>query len=318
MAYKYKLREEEGAEVSPSNREQVTYDVVVTPKDVSIEDTVKALETLSNYGMYVSNLRKEQAIEDRYGPTIPTSKKKLESIFQDVQNTFKNEEEAYDEFIKQALAQNKNIKNLNIKYNTLKSNNGYFYPKNSNTEMQDYIKSLTSRPTLLKYKVKDDTIVFPKSGNPAKDLTKKMIDVVMKNAKIDYSVADKEAVDEAKKETGVDMAKKQLDALGVKYEMSTTDKVRPFKVIYQPINKSDEFYDKFEDIVDLFNLKGVVKSSMNEDKLDQEAKVYFMQQVKLGKIKELPKDPKAEYMKIKMTKEELKEVIREQIKSLIK
>jgi hypothetical protein len=42
------------------------------------------------------------------------------------------------------------------------------------------------------------------------------------------------------KETGVDMAKKQLDALGVKYEMSKTDKVRPFKVIYKPINKSDE------------------------------------------------------------------------------
>jgi hypothetical protein len=67
------------------------------------------------------------------------------------------------------------------------------------------------------------------------------------------------------KETGVDMAKKQLDALGVKYEMSKTDKVRPFKVIYKPINKSDEFYDKFEDIVDLFNLKGFVKSSIKEN-----------------------------------------------------
>ena len=75
----------------------------------------------------------------------------------------------------------------------------------------------------------------------------------MKSAKIDYSVADKEAVDE-----------------------------------------------------------------VSVDKLDQEAKIYFMQQVKLGKIKELPKDPKAEYMKIKMTKKDLKEVIREQIKSLIK
>ena len=69
---------------------------------------------------------------------------------------------------------------------------------------------------------------------------------------------------EAKKETAVDMAKKKLDALGVKYEMSTTDKVRPFKVIYKPINKSDDFYDKFDEIVDLFNLKGVVKSSMDE------------------------------------------------------
>jgi len=71
-------------------------------------------------------------------------------------------------------------------------------------------------------------------------------------------------MNEAKKETGIDMAKKQLDALGVKYEMSKTDKVRPFKVIYKPVNKSDKFYNEFEDIVDLFNLKGVVKSSMNE------------------------------------------------------
>ena len=68
------------------------------------------------------------------------------------------------------------------------------------------------------------------------------------------------------KETAIDKIKKQLDALGVKYEMSTTDKVRPFKVIYKPVNKSDEFYDKFEDIVDLFNLKGFVKPSMNENK----------------------------------------------------
>jgi hypothetical protein len=74
----------------------------------------------------------------------------------------------------------------------------------------------------------------------------------------------KTSMDEAKKETGVDMAKKQLDALGVKYEMSKTDKVRPFKVIYKPINKEVDWYDKFEEIVDLFNLKGFVKSSMSE------------------------------------------------------
>ena len=66
--------------------------------------------------------------------------------------------------------------------------------------------------------------------------------------------------------TAIDMAKKKLDALGVKYEMSKTDKVRPFKVIYKPINKSDKWYDEFEDIVDLFNLKGFVKSSMDEAK----------------------------------------------------
>jgi hypothetical protein len=80
----------------------------------------------------------------------------------------------------------------------------------------------------------------------------------------DFIDMDPNMLSEAKKETGVDMAKKQLDALGVKYEMSKTDKVRPFKVIYKPINKEDDWYDKFEEIVDLFNLKGFVKQSMNE------------------------------------------------------
>ena len=79
--------------------------------------------------------------------------------------------------------------------------------------------------------------------------------------KIDKAIT---MLSEAKKETAVDMAKKQLDALGVKYEMSKTSKVKPFKVIYKPINKEDDWYDKFEEIVDLFNLKGFVKSSMNE------------------------------------------------------
>jgi hypothetical protein len=199
MAYKYKLREEEGAEVSPSNREQVNYDIVVTPNGVSVEDTVKALETLDNYGMYVSNMRNkssiQKAIEDHFGPIIPAKRKKMER------------------------------------------DQGFPFPIKTKTSIDDFVKSHTSKPTLLKYKVKDDTIIFPKSGNPAKDLTKKIIDVVMKSAKVDYSIVDKEAVDES------------------------------------------------------------------ADKLDQEAKLYFMQQFKAGKIKELPKDPKAEYMKIKMTKE---------------
>jgi hypothetical protein len=88
--------------------------------------------------------------------------------------------------------------------------------------------------------------------------------------------AIKKAMMEAKEETAIDMAKKQLNALGVKYEMSKTDKVRPFKVIYKPIGQSDEFYDKFEDIVDLFNLKGVVKSSMNEAKSEDKVDTITM------------------------------------------
>ena len=135
------------------------------------------------------------------------------------------------------------------------------------------------------------------------------------------------ALDESVNEGGIEDIQKQLDALGVKYEMSKTDKVRPFKVIYKPINKSDKFYDKFEDIVDLANLKGVVKTSMDEatkeeetefhsklDKLvhdtfgkrkgemeenmslDDQAKAYFLAKVKSGEINTLPEDPKAAFL----------------------
>jgi hypothetical protein len=121
----------------------------------------------------------------------------------------------------------------------------------------------------------------------------------LKNGKVEvFAVSDdfikmaSPSLDEAKKETAVDMAKKQLDALGVKYEMSKTDKVRPFKVIYQPINKSDEFYDKFEDIVDLFNLKGVVKSSMSEVKEEDSYEVVWTDRDYKKHSKVFKNDPK--------------------------
>ena len=110
--------------------------------------------------------------------------------------------------------------------------------------------------------------------------------------------AIKKAMMEAKEETAIDMAKKQLDALGIKYEMSG-NKFKPFKVIYKPYNEDlDALYDQeyeltriyqqdkgkenweklsqirekgkrleeFEDIIDLFNLGSAVKSSMGEAK----------------------------------------------------
>jgi hypothetical protein len=99
----------------------------------------------------------------------------------------------------------------------------------------------------------------------------------LKNGKVEvFAVSDdfikmaSPSLDEAKEETAVDMAKKQLDALGVKYELG--NKFKPFKTIYKPTGKSDKFYDTFNDIVDLFSLGNAVKSSMNEaeeeDKVD--------------------------------------------------
>jgi hypothetical protein len=70
----------------------------------------------------------------------------------------------------------------------------------------------------------------------------------------------KEAEEE---ETPIDMAKKQLDALGVEYEMSG-NKFRPFKAIYRPNNKSNSFYKEFNRIVYEFNLGSAVEQAMSE------------------------------------------------------
>lgn len=87
-----------------------------------------------------------------------------------------------------------------------------------------------------------------------------------------------------KKETAVDMAKKQLDALGVKYEMSGNE-FKPFKAIYRPTNKEDRWYDEFEDIIHLFNLGSAVKQSMNEVNLKQ-SKLSSAEYQKAKKLKD--------------------------------
>ena len=81
-------------------------------------------------------------------------------------------------------------------------------------------------------------------------------------------------LEEAKEETAIDMAKRQLDALGVKYELG--NEFKPFKTIYKPTGKSDKFYDTFNDIVDLFNLGNAVKSSMSEAKEEDPTDIIAM------------------------------------------
>jgi len=59
---------------------------------------------------------------------------------------------------------------------------------------------------------------------------------------------------------------KQLKAWGVKYELQNVPH-KPIKVIYKPINKSDDWYDKFDDFIHLYNLKGVVKTNLKENNM---------------------------------------------------
>ena len=57
---------------------------------------------------------------------------------------------------------------------------------------------------------------------------------------------------------GINNITSQLDKMGVKYELSNNGYF-PFKVIYKPINKSDEFYRHFEEFIYLNNLEYAIK-----------------------------------------------------------
>lgn len=190
MAYRLRENEEDA-----QSRLALDFDIILTPSG-KIEDTITAFEDINNYGIYKSNLRKEQAIEDYYGPTIPTTKNFLQNTFKLLQKEYDNENELKDAFIKTVSEKNKNIKNLEQKYYTLKNNNGNFYPKTSKAEMDKFIEQNKSKRKLVNFVPKGNTLVFPKGSNPEKDLTKKIIKTVMDSAGIDFTIKEKESVSE--------------------------------------------------------------------------------------------------------------------------
>ena len=154
----YKLREEE-EEMSPSSRLAVDYDIVLTPSG-EVKDAVAALQNIDNYGVYVSNMRNKASIE-----------KAVEDYFGP---------------------------SVPVKRKALEKQRGEAFPIKTKQAIDDLVKSVTSTPNLLKYEVKGKEIVFPKSNNPSKDLTKKIIKVVMDNAGIKFKTTEKETVSEVK------------------------------------------------------------------------------------------------------------------------
>ena len=65
---------------------KASYDLTVTPEGTTAEKTALAFDNIDNYGIYASNIRNtatnkatiNKAIEDHFGPSIPTKKKSLE------------------------------------------------------------------------------------------------------------------------------------------------------------------------------------------------------------------------------------------------
>lgn len=205
MKYKYRLVENEepttpdGEETGGGSRENVEYELVLTPLAVSADEVVKALEDVNNYGAYTSNLRNtktnvEKALVAHFGPSQRYDKLGLETSFSNSDKTLEN----FKDIVNKSKQKGKFPSILDDIFKALSSNKGKFYPKSTATDMNNFIRTLTSKPNLLKWNVVKDTLVFPTKSNPTEKVTKNIIKTVMDKAGIDYDLESKEVTNESK------------------------------------------------------------------------------------------------------------------------
>lgn len=162
------LRENDDSSTPESgiSSERAKYDLILMPENVSYIEALKALDNIDNYGIYAANLKNvsaglSQALEDYFGPSIPVRKRSAEKL------------------------------------------RGKPFPPKTKAAIDAFTKEWIenyggNKVRLLVYKVgPGKTIVFPYDKNPAKEVTRKMIDTVMKNAGIEYRTTEAEHIDEA-------------------------------------------------------------------------------------------------------------------------
>ena len=222
----HKLIKEElegGEEEKPQGLEKINYDLVLEPAD--LQSALSALGDIKNYGIYANNLRDPKIITKIFGPSIPAQKAntawrtwdtlndeerfaKATDIRNRVPEAWKTLEgelaDKYDEW------QTENGEGSFVEFvSTLKStdlrnvkSNGFFGSRGANyypMKTPDNLKKYSGVMTKDKdYVVDGDKIVFPQKTNPfeTKDYLTKVLKTIMGNAKLQYSISQKEADDQ--------------------------------------------------------------------------------------------------------------------------
>lgn len=209
------LNEVENEQGEDQKLARAQYDIAI--QTTSMDNALKALSNVDNYGIYAQNMRKPDVIKKVFGPSIPAQKT----------NAAKKDWDERSE-------QEKNIKISDIKnrfpeeFKAAETKNASKYEKwksegNEGT-FEDYLMSLpgsslpmefygrygkfyypTKTPDNLKkyagtmekdvhYNVKDDMIVFPQENSPynSKPYLKKVLKTIMDSAGIEFTFVDVE------------------------------------------------------------------------------------------------------------------------------
>jgi hypothetical protein len=138
---------------------KATYNLVVTPTDSTPEDVINALDNIDNYGIYASNVRNTSIDQAKIN-------KEIDLYF--------------------------GPSNWRSKQ-SLERERGEPFPLRTGDAIKNFVKQFTSKPQLLKPTVEGNTVVFYQKDNPTKDLTKKILQVVLNNAEIKYKLSEKES-----------------------------------------------------------------------------------------------------------------------------
>ena len=151
--------EQDGEEEGTFSVNKATYNLVVKPINASAEDVISALDNIDNYGIYASNVRN-------------TSTNKA-TINKAIENHFGP--------------------NIPAKKKSIEKQRGEPFPMKTKQALDAFTKQFSSKPQLLKPTVEGDTVIFYQKDNPTKDLTKKILQVVLNNAGLEYKTSEKES-----------------------------------------------------------------------------------------------------------------------------
>lgn len=203
--------------------EKINYDLVLEPAD--IQSALTALGDIKNYGIYANNLRDPKIIQKIFGPSIPAQKANTawrtwdtlndeekiakasdirnrvpdawKQVQSDLQVKFEEwmaseGEGSFLEFI--STLNSTDLKN--IKSNAFFGSRGAnYYPIKTPDNLKKYSGVMAKDKD---YVVDGDKIVFPQKTNPfeTKDYLTKVLKTIMGNAKLQYSISQREADDQ--------------------------------------------------------------------------------------------------------------------------
>jgi hypothetical protein len=129
---------------------KVNYDYLLTSDSSDINNIIEEFENIDNYGIYISNMRNKIDMTKKFEEYFgPTSPLKRKSLEKKI---------------------------------------GKPFPVKTKQKIDELVKSLIRKPTLLYYEKIDNSLVFDGNKNPPKHMLERIIKTVMNNANISYVI----------------------------------------------------------------------------------------------------------------------------------